>query len=47
MILHTVEYDSSYVPSEDDIKSFPDLQNGPSSLIQGSAVLSSGWNTQF
>ena len=32
------EYDSNYIPSEDDIKSFPDLQNGPSSLIQGSPV---------
>ena len=37
-ITYSREYDSSYVPSEDDIKSFPDLQNGPSSLIQGSAV---------
>ena len=26
------------VPSKDDIESFPDLQNGPSSLIQGSPV---------
>ena len=37
-ISYSREYDSSYVPSEEDIKSFPDLQNGPSSLIQGSAV---------
>ena len=32
------DYDYNYVPSEEDIKSFPDLQNGPSSLIQGSSV---------
>tara|TARA_Y100000589_G_scaffold232244_1_gene219755 strand:+ start:420 stop:1379 length:960 start_codon:yes stop_codon:yes gene_type:complete len=31
-------YDYNYMPSEEDIKSFPDLQNGPSSLIQGSSV---------
>ena len=46
-ITYSREYDSSYVPSEDDIKSFPDLQNGPSSLIQGRCRYSSGWNTQF
>ena len=47
-ITYSREYDSSYVPSEDDIKSFPDLQNGPSSLIQGFCCrYSSGWNTQF
>tara|TARA_B100001142_G_scaffold328605_1_gene389194 strand:+ start:422 stop:1435 length:1014 start_codon:yes stop_codon:yes gene_type:complete len=32
------DYDTSYNPSKNDIKTFPDLQNGPSSLIQGSAV---------
>lgn len=32
------DYDSEYKPTKDDIKSFPDLQNGPSSLIQGSPV---------
>ena len=32
------DYDAGYNPSKDDIKTFPDLQNGPSSLIQGSAV---------
>ena len=31
-------YDSKYNPTKDDIKTFPDLQNGPSSLIQGSPV---------
>ena len=30
-------YDRDYNPS-DDIESFPDLQNGPSSLIQGSLL---------
>ena len=32
------EYDSEYRPTKDDIETFPDLQNGPSSLIQGSPV---------
>ena len=31
-------YDANYAPTKEDIKSFPDLQNGPSSLIQGSSV---------
>ena len=31
-------YDDDYKPTKDDIKTFPDLQNGPSSLIQGSPV---------
>ena len=31
-------YDTDYKPTKDDIKTFPDLQNGPSSLIQGSPV---------
>ena len=31
-------YDSKYKPTQEDIETFPDLQNGPSSLIQGSAV---------
>ena len=32
-------YDSNYNPTKEDIqKRFPDLQNGPSSLIQGSEV---------
>ena len=29
------DYDTDYKPTKDDIKTFPDLQNGPSSLIQG------------
>ena len=32
------KYDSEYKPTKDDIETFPDLQNGPSSLIQGSPV---------
>ena len=32
------EYDSKYKPTKADIETFPDLQNGPSSLIQGSPV---------
>jgi GTP cyclohydrolase I len=32
------EYDSKYKPTKEDIETFPDLQNGPSSLIQGSPV---------
>ena len=32
------DYDSKFKPTKDDIKTFPDLQNGPSSLIQGSPV---------
>lgn len=32
------EYDSEYKPTKTDIETFPDLQNGPSSLIQGSPV---------
>ena len=31
-------YDTEYRPTQNEIKSFPDLQNGPSSLIQGSPV---------
>ena len=32
------DYDTDYKPTKDDIKTFPDLQNGPSSLIQGTPV---------
>jgi GTP cyclohydrolase I len=32
------KYDSEYFPTKRDIETFPDLQNGPSSLIQGSPV---------
>ena len=32
------KYDSEYFPTKKDIETFPDLQNGPSSLIQGSPV---------
>lgn len=32
------EYDSKYKPTKEDIETFPDLQNGPSSLIQGAPV---------
>jgi len=32
------DYDSEYSPTKEDISTFPDLQNGPSSLIQGSPV---------
>ena len=32
------EYDSQYRPNKQDMAKFPDLQNGPSSLIQGSNV---------
>ena len=32
------DYDSEYKPTKEDIETFPDLQNGPSSLIQGSPV---------
>ena len=32
------DYDSNYKPTKEDIETFPDLQNGPSSLIQGSPV---------
>ena len=32
------EYDSDYIATKEDIETFPDLQNGPSSLIQGSPV---------
>ena len=31
-------YDLDYRPTKEDIETFPDLQNGPSSLIQGSPV---------
>ncbi len=31
-------YDSTYKPTKQDIEKFPDLQNGPSSLIQGANV---------
>jgi GTP cyclohydrolase I len=33
-----MEYDTEYRPSASDIEQFPDLQNGPSSLIKGAAV---------
>jgi GTP cyclohydrolase I len=33
-----MEYDTTYRPTAADIEQFPDLQNGPSSLIQGAAV---------
>ena len=33
-----MEYDAEYRPPAADIEQFPDLQNGPSSLIQGAAV---------
>ena len=33
-----MEYDTTYRPTAADIQQFPDLQNGPSSLIQGAAV---------
>ena len=32
------DYDSDYKPTKEDIETIPDLQNGPSSLIQGSPV---------
>jgi len=32
------KYDKDYSPTKKDIETFPDLQNGPSSLIQGSPV---------
>ena len=32
------EFDSKYKPTKEEIETFPDLQNGPSSLIQGAAV---------
>ena len=32
------DYDSEYKPTKEHIETFPDLQNGPSSLIQGSPV---------
>ena len=32
------DYDLDYRPTKEDIETFPDLQNGPSSLIQGSPV---------
>ena len=32
-------YDSNYKPTKKEIDNFPDIQNGPSSLIQGSPVL--------
>ena len=32
------DYDSEYKPTKEDIETFPDLQNGPSSLIKGSSV---------
>ena len=35
---HNRKYDSKYRPSIEDIKTFPDLQNGPSSLIHGASV---------
>ena len=34
------DYDTGYKPTKDDIKTFPDLQNGPSSLIQGANAVS-------
>jgi len=38
MILKDTQYDSEYKPSKKDIEGFPDLQNGPSTLIKGSNV---------
>ena len=32
------KFDSKYKPTKEEIETFPDLQNGPSSLIQGAAV---------
>jgi GTP cyclohydrolase I len=32
------DYDATYRPTKADIETFPDLQNGPSSLIQGAPV---------
>ena len=32
-------YDSNYKPTKEEIKSFPDIQNGPQSLILGSSVI--------
>ena len=32
------DFDSKFKPTKKDIETFPDLQNGPSSLIQGSPV---------
>lgn len=32
------KFDSKYNPTKEEIETFPDLQNGPSSLIQGAAV---------
>ena len=32
------EFDSKYKPTKEEIETFTDLQNGPSSLIQGAAV---------
>ncbi len=32
------EFDSKYKPTKEEIETFPDLQNGPSSLIQGASV---------
>ena len=32
------EFDSKYKPTKEEIETFPDLQHGPSSLIQGAAV---------
>ena len=32
------DFDTDYKPTKEEIKSFPDLQNGPSSLIQGAPV---------
>ena len=31
-------YDSNYKPTEKEIESFPDIQNGPASLIEGASV---------
>ena len=33
------DYDIKYNPSPAEINQFPDLQNGPSSLIKGSPLL--------
>ena len=32
------DFDSKYKPTKEDIETFPDLQNGPSSWIQGAPV---------
>ena len=38
MSLIEKNYDSEYKPSKSEVENFPDLQNGPSSLIKGADV---------